>query len=416
MPSSIRSATLEHRTPRLKLPIAKKPLFIRIAPGVSLGYRRNQTAGTWVARIADGKGGNWTRAIGAADDFDDIAGINFWQAQEAARALGRADQLGVAEAAKPATVRQALEDYEADLRARGADIGNVRRVRVHLPQALLDRTIALLGSRELRRWRDNLIKKKLAPATVNRTVTGLKAAFSLAAEHDERITNRRAWEAGLASIPDAEQSRNVILSATEVRQIIIAARKQSPELGLMVEVAAVTGARISQITRLEVQDLQGDRKDPRLMMPTSHKGRGKRAVQRRPVPISVGLAIKIAKAAAGRPAAAPLLLKPSGRPWAKSDHSRPFARAVADAGLDPSVVTLYALRHSSIVTQLLAGVPVRVVAAGHDTSVAMLERTYSRHIGDHSDGLVRRALIEVDIAADLNMESLRDQAARSADV
>jgi len=47
MPSSIRSSTLEHRTPRLKLRIAKKPLFIRIAPGVSLGYRRNRTAGTW---------------------------------------------------------------------------------------------------------------------------------------------------------------------------------------------------------------------------------------------------------------------------------------------------------------------------------------------------------------------------------
>ena len=89
MPSSIRSSTLEHRTPRLKLRVAKKPLFIRIAPGVSLGYRRNRTAGTWVARIADGQGGNWTRAIGTADDFDDIAGMNFWQAQEAARALGR---------------------------------------------------------------------------------------------------------------------------------------------------------------------------------------------------------------------------------------------------------------------------------------------------------------------------------------
>src|SRR6185369_3675366 len=119
---------------------------------------------------------------------------------------------------------------------------------VHLPTALLERPVALLGSRELRRWRDSLIKK-LAPATVNRTVTGLKAALALAAEHDERITNRRAWESGLASIPDAEQSRNVILSTTEVRQMIIAARNQSPELGLMIEVAALTGARISQIAR-----------------------------------------------------------------------------------------------------------------------------------------------------------------------
>jgi hypothetical protein len=39
---------------------------------------------------------------------------------------------------------------------------------------------------------------------------------------------------------------------------------------------------------------------------------------------------------------------------------------------------MYALRHSSIVRQLLAGVPVRIVAAGHDTSVKMIEHTYSR--------------------------------------
>jgi hypothetical protein len=52
------------------------------------------------------------------------------------------------------------------------------------------------------------------------------------------------------------------------------------------------------------------------------------------------------------------------------------------------------LRHSSIVRQLLAGVPVRVVAANHDTSVTMLERTYSRHVGDHFDALARAALLD----------------------
>ena len=41
-----------------------------------------------------------------------------------------------------------------------------------------------------------------------------------------------------------------------------------------------------------------------------------------------------------------------------------------------------------------AGVPVRVVAANHDTSVIMIERTYSRHIGDHADALVRAALLD----------------------
>jgi hypothetical protein len=90
-----------------------------------------------------------------------------------------------------------------------------------------------------------------------------------------------------------------------------------------------------------------------------------------------------------------LLVKPSGEPWKKSDHSRLFARAAKAARQDPEEVTMYALRHSSIVRQILAGVPIRVVAVNHDTSIAMLERTYSRHIGDHSDALARGALLDI---------------------
>ncbi len=98
-----------------------------------------------------------------------------------------------------------------------------------------------------------------------------------------------------------------------------------------------------------------------------------------------------------RPPGAPLLVKPGGQPWQKSDHSRPFARIAKRCGLDPAEVTAYALRHTSSVRQLLAGVPTRVVAAGHDTSVTMIERTYSRYIGDHADALVRGALLEISV-------------------
>jgi hypothetical protein len=74
MARMVRSTPLETRTARLRLPVAKKPVFAKIGSGLSLGYRRNATAGTWVARVADGKGGNWTRALGSADDFADADG------------------------------------------------------------------------------------------------------------------------------------------------------------------------------------------------------------------------------------------------------------------------------------------------------------------------------------------------------
>jgi hypothetical protein len=138
MARSIRSATLETRTTRLRLAVARKPVFVKIGPRVGLGYRRNQTAGTWVVRVADGRGGNWTKAIGAADDFDVADGsafLDFWQAQEKARALGH-DERGVEGVPKrPSTVGEALNRYEADLRSRGADTGNVTGFAPTFPPA-----------------------------------------------------------------------------------------------------------------------------------------------------------------------------------------------------------------------------------------------------------------------------------------
>ena len=72
-------------------------------------------------------------------------------------------------------------------------------------------------------------------------------------------------------LPDAHRARNVILDDETVRRIVKAAHAHDRALGLMVEVAAVTGARLSQLARLEVGDLQADRL--RLMLPRSAKGR-----------------------------------------------------------------------------------------------------------------------------------------------
>jgi hypothetical protein len=93
------------------------------------------------------------------------------------------------------------------------------------------------------------------------------------------------------------------------------------------------------------------------------------------------------------------------------DHSRLFARATKAAGEDSAHVTMYALRHSSIVRQILAGVPIRVVAVNHDTSILMLERTYSRHIGDHSDALARVALLDIAEPVACNVVPIRTSAA-----
>ena len=53
------------------------------------------------------------------------------------------------------------------------------------------------------------------------------------------------------------------------------------------------------LARLEVGDLQADRADPRLLMPTSRKGRGQKRVDRRPVPLPLDLATRLQQLALG---------------------------------------------------------------------------------------------------------------------
>src|SRR3954468_5105550 len=163
MARSIRSSQLETRSGRLKLPISKKPLWTRISPKIGLGYRRHQTAGAWVVRRADGKSGYWSKVIGIADDFDEADGnsvLDFWQAQAKARALGR-EQRGD-DAGRPITVGEAVTAYEADLRTRGGEIANAKRLDPHLPPALKGKPVALLSASDLRR-RGGRLGERLGP-------------------------------------------------------------------------------------------------------------------------------------------------------------------------------------------------------------------------------------------------------------
>jgi integrase len=396
-----RAPKLETATARRKLVVRKKPYWTTISRGIHLGYRRNQTAGTWSVRVADG-GTEWIKRIAVADDLEAAsppAVLNYWQAIDAARALARRQPGEAIDESRPLTVSEALTLYERDLRARGGSPYNAEHPRIHLPAVILNKPVALLGATELRKWRDSLLAKGLAAGTVNRTKTGLRAALELAAAHDPRIANQRAWKVGLAALPDAHVARNIILTDDDVRRIVAAAYDHDRALGLMVEVAAVTGARLSQLARLEIVDLQADGAEPRLLMPLSAKGRRRdKRHERRPVPITPALASVLEEQAAGRPHDAPLLLRDNGERWGhgrRRHHRQDFRAVVEAAALAPDVVTLSALRHSSIVRMLLANTPIRIVATLHDTSVKMIERTYSRFIAEHTDAVARRALLDI---------------------
>src|SRR6185312_9004095 len=119
--------------------------------------------------------------------------------------------------------------------------------------------------------------------------------------------------------------------------------------------------------------------------------------ERYSVPITTQLAAKLKAASRGSPEGAPLLLQSDGSAWDKNpgqNYHRQVDTVVTGIGLDPAEVTMYCLRHSSIVRMLLRNVPIRLVASLHNTSVTMIEKHYSRYITEHSiDDIARVGLL-----------------------
>jgi hypothetical protein len=85
--------------------------------------------------------------------------------------------------------------------------------------------------------------------------------------------------------------------------------------------------------------------------------------------------------------------------WSKNLWSKPVREAVRRCRpVLPAAVTLYTLRHSFAVELILSGMSLREIAALLDTSVAMLERTYSRQIGRDPRTLARLRSVQQGMA------------------
>jgi integrase len=434
---AIRDSKLDSRSSREKLRPSGKPYFRSIDHGLHLGYRKGAAGGKWVMRRYLGDEKYAVETIGKADDRENADGVDiltFHQAQGAARTRLKEIEEGerVAASGPSILVKDAVDDYivgreKREAKGRG-DAGLKRDARSRLtkhvlltekgaPTALSMMPLATLTQGDLTTWREGL---KMAGGSVQRTVNDFKAALNKAAKRaKDKLppTIRDTIKDGLAStgatstVARSEQ----VLPDADIRAIISAAWEIDAEgewegdLGRLVVVLAATGARFSQPARMTVADVQGAQK--RLMVPVSRKGKGEKHSSHVAVRVGDDVIAALRPATAGRKGHEPLLLRPRWRqigdgkwekfsrgPWySASELTRPWAAIVERAGLAPGVVP-YAMRHSSIVRGLRAGLPVRLVAALHDTSSAMIEKHYAAYIIDAMDELAALAVVPLTTA------------------
>lgn len=418
---------IQDRTARGRLEVRHKPYWRALSEGAHLGYRCGKTKGSWFARYLHPHTGAYvSKAIGEADDRLDADGqtiLSYKQAQQQALHWIELDLSG-GQGEQPAndpdlTVGDAVGAYIAWRDARRASqAGRQVKSDAHykltsyvledkkLPQVRL----AALTEADLTAWQLRLARKK--PSSMQRIINDLKAALNAAFIGHRRVlppdlpvTIKYGLTLSATEMLISNARENQILSDDQVRCVVASAIAIDEDFGRLVVLLAATGARFSQLARMTVCDVQAEQM--RLMVPQSFKGR-KRVLQYVRVAVGADTLAAMAPAMAGRPPSAPLLehwrmkqvtavewVRDYRGPWVTpSEMLRMWQRAVADAGL-PVTTVPYALRHSSIVRGLRAGLPIRLVAALHDTSVGMIERHYSRWITDGLEELVARAVVPI---------------------
>lgn len=419
---------IQERAARSRLAVRPKPYWRMISEGVHIGYRRGKRKGVWLARCYLAPPADYASVVLAeADDLRDANGLDilsFKQALDKALAWIELQATGgiLPAASADITVAQAIDSYIAMRDARASSrVGRTINSDAHYKltnHVLQDRIAAVrmadLTESDLRAWQLRIRRMPLASRMriANDFKAGLNAAFEI---------HRRALPADLPTVirfglrldsPDtlvAVARDNQILNDEQVRKVVAAAIALDEDFGRLVVLLAATGARFSQLARMTVGDVQPEAL--RVMVPQSYKGK-KRVLQYSRIVVGADTIAALKPAIDGRPLSAPLLERwrhqqVKGNRWERvgrgawttpSEMIRDWRIAAREAGLAAAVIP-YSLRHSSIVRGLRAGLPIRLVAALHDTSVAMIERHYSRWITEGLDELVERALVPIVAAA-----------------
>jgi integrase len=413
MARTIKDASLDSRTARIRLTARGKPYFRQIEPGLHLGYRKPRgrkgkpaTSGQWVTRIYAGGQAYKVKKLGVADDLTDADGVailNFAQAQNKARERfqnGARDEAGIN---GPLTVAEAIRDYLDDLEHRGKSAYDAKcRADVFIIPKLGEIEVSKLTSKRLKEWlkgvastaprlrtkkgevqkhrdldKDDKEAIRKRKASANKTLTCLKAALTLAFR-ENRVSNDAAWRQ-VKPFEKVDAARIRFLTIAEGKRLINAC---DPEFRPMVQAALATGCRYGELCALDVHDFDPDAETLSIRQSKSGKARK--------VYLTAEGVRLFDRLAAGRTGIEPLLRDNKGERFTKSRQDRPMREACATAKIKPAI-GFHGLRHTFASLLVKSGTPMRYVAEalGH-ASTSMTEKHYAHLVPSHVADTIRK--------------------------
>src|SRR6516165_9802701 len=427
MPRKVRDASLETRTARARLKARHKPYFRLIEPGLHLGYRKLSSGpGTWIARRYVGTGDYKTEnlrtadnAIVLADDFDEADGkriLNFAQAQQKARGA-RKTKSG------PLTVSDVLDDYlqflDAQGRSKHALTTTRHRIEALIRPQLGKISVGALTPERLRHWRDDMAKtparlrtlkgeeqkfrndsphdddaSRARRASANRVWTILRAALNHAFR-DGKIESDVAWRK-VKPFSNVDSARIRYLTVAESQRLINACDQ---EFRPLVQAALFTGARYSELARLQAQDFNIDAGT--IAIRKSKTGKARHIIlTHEGVELFRDLTI-------GKPGDALVLTKAGGQVWGDSNQVHYMTQAVKRAKIAPAI-SFHGLRHSYASLAVMNGMPLPVLARnlGH-AATRMCELHYAHLAPSYLADTVRKHAPSFGYVSDNKVTTIR---------
>jgi integrase len=393
MARRVKDKALDSREARTKLRPRGKVYWRGIERGLHLGYRRLKgKAGTWWARHYLGAQTYEVESLGIADDLSDADGtavIDFWQAQTKARERMVARAHAAAGKTGPLVVKDALEQYFERLEGNGRDTYDARRrAEAFIIPKLGAVECASLTTDMLHKWHVSLAKQparlrtsageqqqhralpsgdaeavRRRRASANRVLVVAKAALN-AAFQEGKIASDAPWRR-VRPFGGTSAARVRYLTVAEAQRLINASDRDFRPL---VEAACQTGARYSELCRLEAQDFNADAGTISIRKSKSGKPRH--------VVLSDEGQELFKQLTAGRGGHVLLFSRSDGEPFGKSNQAERMREACLRAKIVPPV-GFHSLRHSWASLAVMNGVPLLVCAKnlGH-RDTRMVEQHY----------------------------------------
>lgn len=231
-------------------------------------------------------------------------------------------------------------------------------------------------------------------ATINKTVTYLKAALDRAFEHGH-VEARAAW-ARLRKFKGTDNARITRLSTEEARRLTNAA---APDFRRLLELALLTGARYGELIAFRTRDF--DEGSGTLLVAESKSGKPRR------IPLTDEGRQLLESLTAGKTPDEVILMKADGTAWKKNDQFERIRETCSAAKISPPI-NFHAIRHTTASLLVEKGVPLAFVAEllGH-ADTRMVSKHYAHLARSVVHEEIRAKLPSFSVGVDGKVTKLR---------